>query len=108
MNDRAAPPETALDATTAREYAGWFRCLSDGTRVQILNVVARANAPLTVGEIVDAVAKSQSTVSRHVKVLADEGFVSCEPEGVRTLVRVNRDCMTELPRAAAEIMGATT
>ncbi len=89
----------------ADEYARWFRCLSDGTRVQILNVVATANGPLTVGEVVAAVGKSQSTVSRHLRLLAADDYVQLEPDGVRTLVRVNEACMTALPDAAAVIMG---
>ncbi len=80
----------ALPIHRATEYASWFNCLSDGTRVQILSVVAAADEPLTVGEIVDAVGKSQSTVSRHLQVLAASAFVFCEPDGVRTLVRPNR------------------
>lgn len=103
MND--APSRTRLTAELAEEYAQWFRALGDGTRVLILNVVARADHPLTVGEIVDAVGKSQSTVSNHLRRLADEGYVFAEPDGVRTLVTVNTSCMTALPDAAATIMG---
>ena len=94
----------SLDQTRADEYAQWFRCLSDGTRLRILNVLANADRPMTVGEIVEIVGKSQSTVSRHLQVLADDRFVLTEPEGVRTLVRVNEACMMGLPEAAAEIM----
>lgn len=94
----------ALDSHTADEYASWFRCLSDGTRVRILSVVARAGAPLTVGEIVDIVGKSQSTVSKHLQILADDRFVLTEPDGVRTLVRINESCMVALPEAASAIM----
>jgi DNA-binding transcriptional ArsR family regulator len=93
-----------LNQATADEYASWFRCLSDGTRVRILNVVANADHPMTVGEIVAIVGKSQSTVSRHLQILADERYVLTEPEGVRTLVRVNEACMVALPEAAAAIM----
>lgn len=89
----------------ADEYASWFRCLADGTRLLVLNTVATAPTPITVGEIVEAVGKSQSTVSRHLQVLADDGYVFLEPDGVRTLVRVNDTCMTALPEAAAHIMG---
>ncbi len=98
----------ALDQKTADEYASWFRCLSDGTRVLILNVVAVSDLPMTVGEIVDAVGKSQSTVSRHLQILARDRFVMMEPDGVRTLVRVNESCMTALPEAAAAIMSRET
>lgn len=98
------PARAALSTDDAEEYASWFRVLGDGTRVRILNVVASAERPLTVGEIVDAVGKSQSTVSNHLRLLADEEYVFTEPDGVRTLVSVNQSCMTALPAAAAQIM----
>ena len=97
-----------LDRHLADEYASWFRCLADGTRLLVLNLVAAAPAPITVGEIVDAVGKSQSTVSRHLQILADDGFVILEVDGIRTYVRVNDTCMTALPDAAAQIMGRRT
>ncbi|MGD2101777.1 MAG: winged helix-turn-helix domain-containing protein [Acidimicrobiia bacterium] len=97
-------PNVILDQTTADEYASWFRCLSDGTRVRILNAVANSDHPMTVGEIVEKVGKSQSTVSRHLRILADERYVLTEPDGVRTLVTINEACMVALPEAAAAIM----
>ncbi len=93
-----------LDDALADEYACWFRCLADGTRVRILNTVAAEGRPMTVGEIVDRIGKSQSTVSKHLQILADGGFVLAEPDGVRTLVSVNDACMAELPEAASKIM----
>ncbi len=88
----------------ADEYASWFRCLADGTRVRILNLVANAGGPITVGEIVDEIGKSQSTVSRHLQILAEDRFVFTDPDGIRTMVRINDLCMTALPEAAAAIM----
>lgn len=93
-----------LSAEQADEYASWFRCLADGTRLRILHTVAAAGRALTVGEIVERAGKSQSTVSRHLQVLASEEFVITEPDGVRTLVRINEDCMSALPAAAAAVM----
>lgn len=93
-----------LDQATADEYANWFRCLADGTRLRVLHVVAAAGAPMTVGEIVARLDKSQSTISRHLAVLAEQEFVLTEADGVRTLVRVNPTCMTALPIAAAAVM----
>ena len=95
-----------MDSELADEYARWFRCLADGTRIRILNYVAAAGEPVTVGQIVESVGKSQSTVSRHLQVLADDRFVFTEADGVRTLVSVNDRCMTALPAAAAAIMAA--
>ncbi len=97
-----------LDPDEADEYAAWFRCLADGTRIRILNLIANADAPITVGEIVAGIGKSQSTVSRHLQILAEERFVFTEPDGIRTLVRVNESCMTALPDAATAIMAAGT
>jgi ArsR family transcriptional regulator len=97
---RAAP----ITRTAAEEYARWFRSLADGTRILVLNTVATSTRPLTVGEIVDSVGKSQSTVSRHLQILAEEEYVFLEPAGTSTLVSINRSCMTALPAAAAHIM----
>ncbi len=97
-----------IDAELADEYARWFRCLADGTRIRILSYVAAAGEPVTVGQIVEVIGKSQSTVSRHLQVLAEERFVFTEIDGVRTLVTVNDRCMTALPAAAEAIMATAS
>ena len=94
-----------MNASEAEEYARWFRCLGDPTRIEILHVVATAPGPLTVGEVVEAVGTSQSTVSAHLRVLASERYVFTESHGVPTFVGVNRACIVDLPAAAAHIMG---
>ena len=74
MNDQASP----LARDTAAQYASWFRALADPTRVQILSLLARSGGPLTVGAITGAVDVGQSTVSAHLKALAEVGFVLAE------------------------------
>src|ERR1051325_9737413 len=44
-----------LERATAAEYASWFKALADGTRVQLVSLLARAGRPMRVGEIVAAV-----------------------------------------------------
>lgn len=109
MNTHDTPPPddatSGLSAAQAAEYASWFRCLSDPTRIRILHLISITDAPMTVGELVGLVGKSQSTVSRHLQLLADDEFVLTEPDGVRTLISVNRSCMAALPTAARAIMG---
>jgi len=90
----------------AQEFAKWFKCLGDGTRIRILNIVASSDKPLTVGEIVERMGKSQSTVSHHLQILAAENFVFTEVNNTRTYIHINKLCMTALPNAAAEIMGS--
>ena len=105
-----SPPQTparaALSPEDAHEYASWFRCLADGTRLLVLNAVASADRAMAVGEIVDRVGVGQSTVSHHLRVLAEECFVHMQADGTRTLVSVNPDCLQEFPEAAARIMGS--
>ena len=98
----------ALSLEDADEYASWFRCLADGTRLLVLNAVATADRAMTVGEIVARVGIGQSTVSHHLRTLAAERFVHMRADGTRTLVTVNRNCLQEFPEAAARIMGFDT
>ena len=93
-----------LDEDEADEYARWFRCLADPTRIRLLHVIAATDHPVTVGAVVEQIGRSQSTVSRHLQLLADDEFIFTEPDGVRTLVTVNRECMSALPQAARRIM----
>jgi DNA-binding transcriptional ArsR family regulator len=94
-----------IDRSTAETYAGWFRALSDPTRVQILNLLAATARPMSVGEVVDRVEVGQSTVSAHLKILAAARFVLVEPHGTARLYRVNQRCVSCFPTAADVVMG---
>lgn len=94
-----------LDRDTAETYASWFRCLADPTRLQLLHLLAVSGGSRTIGELVDALGVGQSTVSAHVRRLADLEFVHLEPVGTATHVRVNPDCLTAFPTAADVVMG---
>jgi DNA-binding transcriptional ArsR family regulator len=94
-----------LDRQTAQTYAAWFRALADGTRVQIVSLLARAGRPLTVKEIVAAVPVGQSTVSEHLRQLAAVRFVLAEDRGTSRLYRINDACVTCFPTAADLVMG---
>jgi DNA-binding transcriptional ArsR family regulator len=94
-----------LEQSTAREYASWFKALADGTRVQLVSLLARAGRPMSVGEIVAAVPVGQSTVSAHLKVLAQVGFVLVEQRGTARFYRINEACVACFPSAADVVMG---
>lgn len=95
----------ALDRATAAEYASWFRALADATRVQIVALLARQGRPMNVGEIVAEVEVGQSTVSAHLKVLAEVGFVLAEHRGTAAYYRINGECVDCFPTAADIVMG---
>jgi ArsR family transcriptional regulator, arsenate/arsenite/antimonite-responsive transcriptional repressor len=101
MNKHTRP----LERATAAEYASWFRALSDATRIQIVSLLARNGAPMSVGEIVAEVDVGQSTVSAHLKVLAEVRFVLAEHRGTATYYRVNDACVECFSTAADVVMG---
>jgi DNA-binding transcriptional ArsR family regulator len=94
-----------VDRASAEVWASWFRALGDASRVLILNHLAVARRPMAVGEIVGALDVGQSTVSHHLKVLADTGFVLVERRGTANLYRVNERCLEVFPSAAEVVMG---
>ncbi len=101
MKELAQP----LDRGTAAEYATWFKALADPTRIQIVSLLARRGTPMNVGEIVAAVDVGQSTVSAHLKVLADVRFLLSERRGTATYYRINEACVDCFPTAADIVMG---
>jgi DNA-binding transcriptional ArsR family regulator len=94
-----------VDRPSAEVWASWFRCLGDATRVLILNRLAVARRPMSVGEIVDAVDVGQPTVSHHLKILSEVGFVLVEQRANVRLYRVNEHCLAMFPSAAEVVMG---
>jgi DNA-binding transcriptional ArsR family regulator len=97
--------EQSLDRATAVEYASWFKALADPTRIQIVSMLARRAIPMTVGQIVAAADVGQSTVSAHLKVLADVRFLLADRRGTATFYRINEACVTCFPTAADIVMG---
>ena len=63
----------------ARPIFDRLSALADPTRSRLLLLLDRHE--LTVGELCTALQLPQSTVSRHLKTLADEGWVSARAEG---------------------------
>ena len=75
---------------------GRLSALADETRSRILLVLARQE--LTVSELCAVLQLPQSTVSRHLKILADCGWVLARKDGTRHLYRFQRE---ELDSSAA-------
>jgi DNA-binding transcriptional ArsR family regulator len=102
MNSDLAGP---LDRVTAAEYASWFKALADATRVQIVSLLARRAEPMSVGAITEAVDVGQSTVSAHLKILAEVRFVLAERRGTSAFYKINDACVSCFPTAADVVMG---
>jgi hypothetical protein len=70
----------------AETWASWFRALGDPSRILLLNL-------------------AQSTVSHHLKILAEVGFVLVDREATSSWWRVNDRCLSCFPSAAEVVMG---
>lgn len=73
MPTRAYRDMTSLSKSRINLIASRARALGDPTRVRILGVLARGEQP--VGHIAAALSTKHSTVSKHLQVLFQAGFV---------------------------------
>ncbi len=82
----------------ADRVLGWMSSLADATRVRLVRLLERHE--LGVVELCDVLQKPQPTVSRHLKVLGDQGWVSSRRQGTGRLYRTVLD---ELDPAARKL-----
>src|SRR5262245_22382386 len=66
--------------------------LSDGVRLRVLQLLE--SNELSVGEVARVVQLPQSTVSRHLKVLSDAGWIVRRSEGTASFFRLVQDELT--------------
>jgi DNA-binding transcriptional ArsR family regulator len=94
-----------MTRSDAEEWATWFRALADPTRLQVLNAIARYGPGLTIGDLVARLDIGQSTVSHHVRLLAQAGYIVHARDGTTSRVSVHPDCLSALPQAARVVLG---
>jgi DNA-binding transcriptional ArsR family regulator len=68
-----------------------FNAIAEPRRRHILEFIAGEER--SVGEIADALAMGQPSVSKHLQVLRDVGLVSMRREGRQTLYRTNAETL---------------
>ena len=71
-----------------------FEVLADGSRRRILDLLIGGERP--VGDLVDLLAVSQPTMSKHLKALRDAGLVESRTEGQRRIYRVRPEPLREI------------
>jgi ArsR family transcriptional regulator len=86
------------------ELATRFKAFSDPTRLMLLGFIARWHRmPLTVGDLAVQLGVSQPTVSGHLKILREAGFVTVEKKGNRSFHQVDAEAV----RSALAAMDST-
>jgi ArsR family transcriptional regulator len=73
------------------DVLGRLTALSDPTRCRILRLLDQFE--LTVGELCASLQLPQSTVSRHLRVLSDEGWTRARGEGTSRFYRADADTL---------------
>src|SRR5438067_11545434 len=68
---------------------GWMGALADQTRLRLLRLLE--GHELGVVELCDVLQLPQSTVSRHLKVLADQSFLHSRRQGTTNLYQMIHD-----------------
>ena len=99
-------PTTRTDVSVVteldEELAALARALSHPARVAIVRHLA-ATGTCVCGEIVNVLPLAQATVSQHLKVLKEAGFVQGEVDGPRTCYCVNPETMRRFQTLAASL-----
>ena len=85
-------------AEQPRGVISWMGGLSDESRLRLLSLLQ--DNELGVAEMCGVLQMPQSTVSRHLKVLADQGWVRHRRQGAANLYRMVRE---ELPEGADQL-----
>ena len=80
----------AASETTRQPEAllAWMGSLAEPTRLRLLRILA--GHELGVAQLCEILQLPQSTVSRHLKILGDEGFIQSRPQGTNRLYRMVR------------------
>ena len=90
-----------MDPATA--LLRFFKSLADESRLKIVGLLAAAEH--NVQDLAKLLKLKEPTVSHHLRILAETGFVFSERRGNTRLYRVNERCLEHFPSAAELIMG---
>jgi ArsR family transcriptional regulator len=76
------------------EYVPVFKALSDETRLKIIDMIS--GGEMCACHILDEFTISQSTLSYHMKILADSGIVNARRDGAWMMYTLNSERADEV------------
>jgi ArsR family transcriptional regulator len=77
--------------------------LADSSRLEILRQLAAAPGPLAATRFTDCCGVTQPTVSHHLKVLREAGWVTAVRDGTRVSYALNAAAAARLRQLAGEL-----
>jgi ArsR family transcriptional regulator len=89
--------KSPLTQADAEKLAGTLKALADPARLRLLSIVASSEGQeACVCDLIDPVGLSQPTVSHHLKVLTEAGFLSRSKRGTWAYYRLLPDALTSV------------
>lgn len=85
----------AMSASDAEQYSRQFAALADPVRLRVLSAIATAGEMCSC-DLVNAVGRSQPTVSHHTRALAEAGLIVGDKRGRWVWWRVVPESMAPL------------
>jgi len=83
---------------------GFFKALADPSRVAILVSLAESGGELRVGEVAGCCPVDLSVVSRHLRLLRDQGLLESEKRGKEVFYRVRISEIAAVLRRLADAL----
>ena len=97
-------PRVRLRGKALREFASLFKGLADETRLEILGLLAAAQAEVCACEIEGHIKHlSQPTISHHLKILREEGLVTAERRGTWVYYSLDQSLLSRVRQFAQAI-----
>lgn len=94
---------SSLTEQDAADVAAGFAALADPVRLRLVNLLATApQGAISVCDLIQPLGKSQSTVSHHMKILADAGIVAGDKHGRLISYRLVKERIDALKNAIDE------
>lgn len=93
-----------MTLTTRPEILDQLAALADSTRARLLMVLEEQ--PLTVSELCDVLGLPQSTVSRHLKLLGDQGWLVKRREGTKHFYSVALHSLSDVERQVWDLVAS--
>ena len=97
---------TAMGAGAADDLALTMKAIADPTRLRLLSFIATSpGAEACVCDLTAPVGLSQPTVSHHLRILTDAGFLEREKRGTWAYFRLQPQALGRAAAAIASIGG---
>jgi DNA-binding transcriptional ArsR family regulator len=99
-------PTSVQDLKQEKEFAALAKALAHPARVRILKILStlEKSGGCLNSDLVSELGLAQSTVSEHLRVLKQVGFITAESIPPKMCYRINRECITQFDHLTNQIL----